>query len=62
MTVVIHPGLYCAFTAQDMTCMTSLTKMLLLSFVSNLFLVFRLNSNWQDDIMFIGRQSMLLEI
>jgi len=40
------------------TCTTFLTNILLVSFASNLVLVFWLNSNSQDDITFIGRQSM----
>jgi len=42
--------------------MASLTQILLVSFVSNLVLVFWVNSNWQDDINLIGRQSMLFGV
>jgi len=36
MTVVMHTGSYCALTAPSMTHMTSLTKKLLVSFITNL--------------------------
>jgi len=62
MTVVIHSTLHCALTAASMTCMTSLTNMLLVSFVCNLVLIISLNINGQDDITVNGYQSMRFEI
>jgi len=35
--------------------------MLIVSFVSNVVLIVWVNSNWQNDITFIGRQSMRLD-
>jgi len=58
MIVVIHPTSHCALTAPTMTRMTLLTYILLERFISNLVLVFWLNSNWQDGMKCIGHQTM----
>jgi len=58
MTVVIHSASYFALTAALMSRMTSLTYILLVSFVCNLVLIVSLNRDGQDDITFIGCQSM----
>jgi len=45
-----------------MTHMTSPTYILFVSFVCNLVLIVSLNSDGQDNIMFIGRQSTRLDV
>jgi len=60
--VVIDSALHCALTAASMTRMTSLTYILLVSFLSNVGLIAYLDSNWQDGIAFIGRHSMRFEV
>jgi len=62
MTVFIHSASHCILTGASMTHMTSLTDILLVSFISNLVLTFWLTSNGQDDITFIGCQSMRVEV
>jgi len=61
MTVVIHSALRCALTAASVTGMTLLTYILLVNFLCSLVLIISLKSNGQDDIRFIGRQSMRVE-
>jgi len=62
MTVAIHPSSRCALTAPSMSCMTSWTSILIVSFVSNLILVFGFISNPHDDIIFIGHPSTRLGV
>jgi len=62
MTVVIQSASHRAWTAACMTRMTSLTYILLVSFISNLVLIIRLTSNRQDDITFVGHQSLRFEV
>jgi len=45
-----------------MTRMTSLTYILLVSFVCILVLIVWVNSGGQDDITFIGRQSLSFDV
>jgi len=45
-----------------MTHMTSLSYILLVSFIGNLVLILSLKSDGQDDITFIGRQSTRLDV
>lgn len=55
--VVICPGVLCTLSALSMTSKTSVTEILVVNFVCNKVLAFRLNSNMQDDIQFIGCES-----
>jgi len=57
MTVVIHTDSHYALTTPSMTCLTSLTQILLVKFVSNLVFAVLLNRNRQDDIKLIDSQS-----
>ena len=62
MMDVSNPASYCASTAASMTRMTSLTYIVLLSFVCNLVLIVSLNSDGQDDITFIGCQATRFDV
>jgi len=54
MTVIIQTDLYWALNARSMTCMTSLTYILVVYVVTNIAFVFSINSNWQTEIELIG--------
>jgi len=54
MTVIIHTDSHCALTSPSITCMTSLTKILLLNFIFDVVFAFPLKSNSKDDFKVIG--------
>ena len=58
VTVVTHSASHCVLTAASMTRMTSLTYIVLVSFVCNLVSIVEVNHNGQDDITLIGCQLM----
>jgi len=62
MTVVTHAASHRALPAASMTRKTSLTYISLVSFISDLVLIVWLISAGQDDIMFIGRQSLIFAV
>jgi len=62
MTIVIQLASHWVLTSASMTRMTSLTYILLVSFISNLVFIVWLTSNGQDNIRFIGCQSMRFEV
>jgi len=55
ITVIIHHGLRRALPAPSLTCMTPLTSILLVNFVSNLVFPFSINSNGKHNIKPISR-------
>jgi hypothetical protein len=55
MTVVVQIDLACELTALTLTCMTSLTEILLANFVTNIDLALSLNSHLQNKIERDGR-------
>jgi len=61
MTVVIHPGSCCTLTAPSISHIRSLTWIVLWSFVCNFVFIAWLKGNRQDDIAFLGCQSMGLK-
>lgn len=54
MTVVIHSDSGYAVTAPSMTCMISLTYMLLVDFISNFSFAFSLDHNREGYIKYVG--------
>jgi hypothetical protein len=58
LTVVVGIDLSCALTALSMTRMTSLTKILLALFVTNIAFALSLNSYLQKETKRVGRHSV----
>lgn len=54
MTVTIHPGLHCTWTATSITRLTSLTWILSVNYVWIVIFPFSLNCNRRDNIKFVG--------
>ena len=55
ITVVVQIDSSCALTALSMTCMTSLTEILLAHFLTNIAWALSNNSHLQKDTEFDGR-------
>ena len=60
--VVSNPGSHCTSTTLSTTLMTTLTKISLVNFISNLDFAFQLGSNRLDNIQFPGRLSTRCDV